>query len=151
MEWFEALGLLVGSIMLLMAIGMPVALAFLAANIIGAWVFMGGDRGVVALLNNGWGALTIFALVPIPLFLLTFGPMLGQDYATVTDYFARPFPALVAALTIVVGFLHFKDGVQVLIEDYVHGTAQKVLIIAMICLSYGAAATGLFAIARLAL
>ena len=70
MEWFEALGLLVGSIMLLMAIGMPVALAFLAANIIGAWVFMGGDRGVVALLNNGWGALTIFALVPIPLFLL---------------------------------------------------------------------------------
>jgi tripartite ATP-independent transporter DctM subunit len=70
MEWFEALGLLVGSIMVLMALGMPVALAFLAANIVGAWVFMGGDRGVVQLLNNGWGALTKFALVPIPLFLL---------------------------------------------------------------------------------
>jgi tripartite ATP-independent transporter DctM subunit len=70
MEWFEALGLLVGSIMVLMALGMPVALAFLAANILGAWVFMGGERGVVALLNNGWGALTTFALVPIPLFLL---------------------------------------------------------------------------------
>ena len=87
----------------------------------------------------------------IPLFLLTFGPMLGQDHATVTAYFARPFPAIVAALTIAVGFMHFKDGVQVLIEDYVHGTAQKILIIAMICLSYAAAATGLFAIARLAL
>ena len=70
MEWYEALLLLIGSIMFLMAIGMPVALAFLAANIIGAWVFMGGERGVVALLNNGWGALTKFALVPIPLFLL---------------------------------------------------------------------------------
>ncbi|MCV6592754.1 MAG: TRAP transporter large permease subunit [Silicimonas sp.] len=70
MEWFEALGLLIGSIMVLMALGMPVALAFLAANIIGAWVFMGGERGVVALLNNGWGSLTKFALVPIPLFLL---------------------------------------------------------------------------------
>jgi len=70
MEWYEALGLLVGSIMLLMALGMPVALAFLAANILGAWVFMGGERGVVALLNNGWGSLTKYALVPIPLFLL---------------------------------------------------------------------------------
>ncbi|MEO0386539.1 MAG: TRAP transporter large permease subunit [Pseudomonadota bacterium] len=70
MAWYEALGLLVGSVMVLMAVGMPVALAFLAANILGAWIFMGGERGVVALLNNGWGALTKFALVPIPLFLL---------------------------------------------------------------------------------
>ncbi len=70
MEWVEALALLLGSIMLLMALGMPVALAFLAANIIGAWVYMGGERGVVQLLNNGLGSLTSFALVPIPLFLL---------------------------------------------------------------------------------
>lgn len=90
-------------------------------------------------------------LVLIPLFLLTFGPMLGEPHAEVVAYFSRPFPALVAALTIVVSFMHFKDGVQVLIEDYVHGLAQKVLIIAMICLCYAAAAAGLFAIARLAL
>ena len=90
-------------------------------------------------------------LVLIPLFVFTFGPMLGEPHADVVAYFARPFPAIVAALPIVVGFMHFKDGVQVLIEDYVHGTMQKVLIIAMICLSYAAAATGLFAIARIAL
>ncbi|MGD1884288.1 MAG: TRAP transporter large permease subunit [Paracoccaceae bacterium] len=70
MEWFEALSLLLGTIMVLMAVGMPVALAFLAANIVGAWVFMGGPRGVTQLLNNGFGSLTTFALVPIPLFLL---------------------------------------------------------------------------------
>ncbi|MDQ2091805.1 TRAP transporter large permease [Marimonas arenosa] len=70
MEWYEALALLLGTIIFLMAIGMPVALAFLAANIIGAWVFMGGERGVAQLLNNGLGALTKYALVPIPLFLL---------------------------------------------------------------------------------
>ena len=70
MEWFEALALLLGAIMFLMALGMPVALAFLAANIIGAWVFMGGERGVGQLLNNGLGSLTKYALVPIPLFLL---------------------------------------------------------------------------------
>lgn len=87
----------------------------------------------------------------IPLFLFTFGSMLGEPHADVVAYFGRPFPAIVAALTIVVSFMHFKDGVQVLIEDYVHGIMQKVLIVAMICLSYGAAATGLFAIARIAL
>ena len=54
-------------------------------------------------------------------------------------------------LTIVVGFVHFKDGAQVMIEDYVHGTLQKVLIIATICLSYAAVAVGLFALARIAL
>lgn len=70
MEWYEALALLVGTIVVLMALGMPVALAFLAANIIGAWVFMGGERGIGQLLNNGLGALTKYALVPIPLFLL---------------------------------------------------------------------------------
>ncbi|MEM1265400.1 MAG: TRAP transporter large permease [Pseudomonadota bacterium] len=70
MEWFEALALLIGTILVLMAIGMPVALAFLAANILGAWIFMGGERGVAQLLNNGLGSLTKYALVPIPLFLL---------------------------------------------------------------------------------
>ncbi|WP_425040789.1 succinate dehydrogenase, hydrophobic membrane anchor protein [Primorskyibacter sp. S187A] len=90
-------------------------------------------------------------LVLIPLFVFTFGGILGSDYETVTAYFARPFPAIVAALTLAVGFMHFKNGVQVLIEDYAHGLTAKVLIIFTICLSYGAAATGLFAIAKLAL
>lgn len=70
MEWFEALAVLLGVIIVLMAIGMPVALAFLAANILGAWIFMGGERGVAQLLNNGFGSLTKYALMPIPLFLL---------------------------------------------------------------------------------
>ena len=75
----------------------------------------------------------------------------GQPHDEVIAYFVRPFPAIVAALTIAVGFMHFKGGVQALIEDYVHGLARKVLILLMICLSYGAAATGVFAIAKIAL
>jgi succinate dehydrogenase / fumarate reductase membrane anchor subunit len=66
-------------------------------------------------------------------------------------YYSRPFPAIIAALTILVSFKHFNGGVQTLIEDYVHGLAQKVSIVAMTCISYGAAAIGIFAIARLAL
>jgi succinate dehydrogenase / fumarate reductase membrane anchor subunit len=94
---------------------------------------------------------SIALLILVPIFVFTFGPVLGEDYATVTAYYARPFPAIIAALTIMVGFLHFKEGVQVLIEDYVHGQARKFLIIAMICLSNVAILVGLYALIRLAL
>jgi succinate dehydrogenase / fumarate reductase membrane anchor subunit len=90
-------------------------------------------------------------LLLVPLFVFTFGPMLGEPHEVVTAYFARPFPAIVAALTIVVGFHHFRGGVQILIEDYVHGLAQKIALVAMTCISYAAMAVGLYAIIRLAL
>lgn len=90
-------------------------------------------------------------LVLVPLFIFTFGPMLGAPHAEVVAYFAQPFPALVAALTIIVGFKHFRDGAQIMLEDYVHGTAQKICIMALTLLSYGAMAAGLFAIAKIAL
>lgn len=90
-------------------------------------------------------------VVLIPLFIFTFGSTLGSSYEEVVAYYARPVPAAIAALTFVVGFFHFRKGVQTLIEDYVHGTARKLLIIAMICLSYGAAAFGVIAVLRLAL
>ncbi|MEO1102511.1 MAG: TRAP transporter large permease [Pseudomonadota bacterium] len=70
MEWYEALALLLGMVLTLMMFGTPVALAFLGANIVGAYIFMGGERGIGQLINNGFGAMTNFALVPIPLFLL---------------------------------------------------------------------------------
>ncbi len=87
----------------------------------------------------------------IPLFIFTFGAVLGSPYEEVIAYYQRPFPAIIAALTMLVGFIHFLKGVQTLIEDYVHGFARKALIIAMICLSYSAAAIAIFAIVRIAL
>ena len=90
-------------------------------------------------------------LILVPLFLIAFGPAVGGTHAEVIAHFARPFPAIVTALTIVVGFHHFRSGVQVLIEDYTHGMTRTLLIVAMVCLSYAAMATGLFAIVRMAL
>jgi succinate dehydrogenase / fumarate reductase, membrane anchor subunit len=87
----------------------------------------------------------------IPLFLLTFGRIVGAPHAEVVAYFARPFPAIVVALTLIVGFLHFKNGARVMIEDYVHGAARKVLVVGTAFLSYAAIATGLFALIRMAL
>lgn len=90
-------------------------------------------------------------LILVPLFIFTFGCILGSSYEEVLAYYSRPFPAIVAALTIVVGFKHFREGAQVMLEDYLHGTKEKVAIIAVACLSYGAMAVGLFAIAKIAL
>ena len=87
----------------------------------------------------------------VPLFIFTFGSALGGTYDQVLAYYSRPFPAIVALLTVLVGWLHFRSGVQVLIEDYTGGFTRKALIIGMTCLSYAAAATGVFAIARIAL
>ena len=94
---------------------------------------------------------SVALLILMPLFVFTFGAALGGTYEEVIAYYSRPGPAIIAALTLLVGFKHFNDGCQTLIEDYVHGTAQKITIILMTCLSYGAAAVGVFAIAKLAL
>ncbi len=94
---------------------------------------------------------SVALLILLPLFVFTFGAALGGSYEEIVAYYGRPFPAIVAGLTILVTFKHFNDGVQTLLEDYVHGLAQKISIIAMTCISYGAAAVGIFALARLAL
>jgi tripartite ATP-independent transporter DctM subunit len=53
-----------------MMLGIPVAIAFFATNIVAAVLFMGGGSGIVQVINNGFGAMTNFPLVPIPMFLL---------------------------------------------------------------------------------
>lgn len=94
---------------------------------------------------------SVALLVLVPLFIFTFGSILGSSYDEVIAYYQRPFPAVVAILTMLVGFFHFRGGVQTLIEDYMHGLARKAAIIGMICVSYGAAAFAVFAIVRIAL
>jgi len=56
-------------LLLFMAIGMPVVFAFLASNLIGAWIFMGGEIGVMQLVRNAADSVQSFALLPIPLFI----------------------------------------------------------------------------------
>jgi succinate dehydrogenase / fumarate reductase membrane anchor subunit len=94
---------------------------------------------------------SVALLILTPLFLFSFGGVVGEPYEVVIARLSQPFPAIVTGLMLVVGFDHFRHGVQVLIEDYSDGLTRKALIIAMICVSYGAMATGLFALARLAL
>ena len=96
--------------------------------------------------------ITSVALVPLVImFILSFGAILGSPYEDVIAYYQRPFPAIIAILTLLVGFNHFANGARSTIEDYTGGLKRKALLIGLICLSYSAAAFAIFAIVRIAL
>jgi succinate dehydrogenase / fumarate reductase, membrane anchor subunit len=87
----------------------------------------------------------------VPVWLYIFGKALGQPQDVVVATFAKPFPAILTALLLVVGMRHFAMGAAMMIEDYARGTTRKMLIIFVISLAWIVAATGLFALARMAL
>src|SRR6266566_839499 len=64
-----ALLLLGGSTVLLFA-GVPVAFSFLAVNLVGAALFLGGGAGLEQIVRNSVVAVANFSLTPIPLFVL---------------------------------------------------------------------------------
>src|ERR1043165_1357995 len=70
MSWQMAALLLLGGSTVLLCIGMPVAFSFIAINLVGAMLFLGGDAGLAQLVRNSSAAVMNFSLTPIPLFIL---------------------------------------------------------------------------------
>jgi len=89
--------------------------------------------------------------VLVPVWLYIFGSALGGSREAVLATFAQPLPAILTALVLVVGMRHFAMGATVMIEDYSRGAARKLLVIGAVSLAWVTAATGLFALARIAL
>ena len=89
--------------------------------------------------------------VLVPLFIFTFGAGLGGTHEEVVAYFSRPFPAIVMAVTLVVGLLQLMYEAQEAIEDYVHGVLEKLSLAAVWGLGYTLMIAGLYALVRLAL
>ena len=87
----------------------------------------------------------------VPTWVYIVGHALGQDYETVRATFARPFTSILTALVLVIGMRHFAMGATMMIEDYARGTARKMLVIFVISLATVIAATGLYALVRIAL
>lgn len=70
MEWYTSAALLIGSIIGLMAVGVPVAFAFMLTNIMGVFVFSSGWSGLIQIVDDSTSLLTTFTLAPIPMFIL---------------------------------------------------------------------------------
>ncbi len=70
MPWGVVTSVMVGAVVGLMALGLPVAFAFLAVDLAGAYKVLGGAAGLRQFVSNATASITTFALVPVPLFLL---------------------------------------------------------------------------------
>ena len=70
MAWWLAALVLFGVLTGFFAIGLPVAFAFLGINVVGAWVWLGQDAGLVQMIRNGVASIASFSLTPIPFFIL---------------------------------------------------------------------------------
>src|SRR5437899_4174756 len=70
MSWEAAAWLMLGGSTALLFLGLPVAFSFLVINLLGAWLFLGGEAGLVQFARNCVGSVASFSLTPIPLFIL---------------------------------------------------------------------------------
>lgn len=70
--------------------------------------------------------LTAIALVPLVLwFVISVIALAGADRAALVAWMHAPMPAMLMILLIVATFYHAALGLQVVIEDYVHGAAAR--------------------------
>ncbi len=95
--------------------------------------------------------ITAIALVPLGLlFIFPFAGALGDSYEEVVALYRSPWHAIIAGLFIAVGFNHLRLGVQVVVEDYVHGPMRTVTLIANTLFCAFFAFAGIFAVGKIA-
>jgi len=105
--WQTAAWLLLGGSTVLLFLGLPVAFTFLAVNIAGAAVYMGGEVGLVQLARNSVQSVSSFALTPIPLFVLMgevlFHTGLAVKVIDGIERLIRQVPGRLAVIAVVAG------------------------------------------------
>src|SRR5246127_1200351 len=107
MSWQLASLLLLGGSTVLLFIGLPVAFAFMAINIVGAILFLGGDAVLSQMLRNSAAAVINFLLTPIPLFVLMgeilFHTGLALKVIDGIERLVRQVPGRLAVVAVVAG------------------------------------------------
>jgi len=70
LEWPIALALILGSFLILLFLGVPVAISFLTVNAVFAFLLWGGVAGLEQLVCSMWSSVSSFTLICVPLFIL---------------------------------------------------------------------------------
>ena len=92
---------------------------------------------------------SVILLFLIPFFVFTMCSLLGQEIETVRSRLSQPGYTFLIFITLVIGLEHFRLGAHEVAEDYVRGSANKILLFLINCFSYGAILISLIAIIRL--
>lgn len=91
-------------------------------------------------------------LVLVLWFIVSLVRLPGLDYASVVMWLRQPVAAVPMLLLIVSVFWHFRLGLQVFIEDYLHKESSKLLaILALNFYALAGAAVGVFSVLKIAL
>ena len=104
--------------------------------------------------SHHWWIQRVTAVALIPLAILAIFPFagaVGADHDSVLELYRNPFNAIVMALFLATMFYHLMLGLQVVIEDYFHAKAWRmVLLLAnqFFCAAFGFA--GVFAVLKIA-
>jgi len=109
LEWQLLLLITFGSLIFLMATGLPVAFCFLLLNLVGAYIFFGGPVGVQMLIRSMYSSLATFTLLPLPLFILMgelmFSSGIGLRVVDIVDKWLGRMPGRLAMIAVGAGTL----------------------------------------------
>ena len=107
MEWYLVLGIVFACLVILMITGLPAAFAFMLTCVVGVFLFWGGLKGMQTLIMSFFSSVTMFALLPIPLFTLMgtiiFGSGLGTQLVDALDKILGRLPGRLSLLAIGAG------------------------------------------------
>lgn len=85
-----------------------------------------------------------------PFFLIPLAMMIGKPWERVVEFYSTPIHAIIAGLFMIATFHHLRLGLQVVIEDYVHGRAGVIALAALKLISFAVGFAAVFAVAMIA-
>jgi tripartite ATP-independent transporter DctM subunit len=107
LTWYVSLSLILGGVVFVMALGVPVAFAFLIVTAIGVYALQGGGGAFLQLILSIYSSVSSYALVPIPLFILMgvvlWHSNIGQQAVDAIDKWIGRVPGRLSLLTIASG------------------------------------------------
>jgi len=107
MEWYLTLIAIIGGLLVLMLTGMPIAFAFVIINVIGIYLWFGGEIGLRQLIVSFSSGLTTFTLLAVPLFILMGDVMLYSGLSPkmidALDKWLGRLPGRLGLLSVVAG------------------------------------------------